>query len=518
MIYIIDNEEFAKDVSEGSQLIINTFSVDIIIPFKNSTIERERNLFFVIKYYKKYLPYSNIILVEQDTTTDLKDLSILVSKHIHILNTNSLFRKTYLFNQGFNLRMSKYLILADSDCVIDRNVLINFDDYRSLFDTTYVIPYTNKVKYLSEELTVNFINNQLENDGINSEIDDGVHYAIGGIGIINSDIYYKIGGYDERYKGWGFEDDSFHNKSIGLGVTISRIGGDLIHLCHPSAFSMGVSGYYDNSLVYNTYLDKNLQDYVNELGYSHLSKNIDYSRIKIISNSYHNDLEIESKNFYSNIDFEKIKVDGSTGIYGLSFFEYVIKNINNCDWMIYIDEDCFITNQSAMLDLLFHQIKNNIAFSGMPDGGVISHRFHNPVSINAFFTIINLKMLRNIYKGGDQSYSNDLDKFVPHSLIKTNIPHNEKYSRTIADGFKPYGVLYDNFEPYYKIFFSLLRNGGIPLYLDAYDSDLDDLTTVLKNHNGVEFAYHTWFSRAWPSEPHKQRILNVINYCKSIKK
>ena len=421
-----------------------------------------------------------------------------------------------MFNQGFNLKTSKYLILADGDCIVDKEILINFDKYKPLFDKYYVIPYNKSVLYLSSDDTLNFINNDLENNGLYIKNEDEMQ-SVGGVGIISSDIYYRIGGYDERYKGWGFEDSSFFNhKCIGLNIKIERIGSHLIHLWHPLAKRL--ENYYNNAAIYDSYSNKNTQDFINELGYSHLSNDIDYSRIKIVTNYSSNELVLESENFYKNIDLECIKIDGRTGTYGISFFEHVIRNLNSCDWMIYIDEDCFITDVSAMLDLLFYQIENNIAFSGMPDGGVISHRFHNPISINAFFTIINLKMLRNVYNGHDQWYGNDFDKFIPLNLIKTDIPENEKYSRTIAEGFKPYGVIYDNFEPYYKVFFTLLRNGGIPLYLDANDSDIDDLTTVLKNHKGVEFAYHTWFARSWHSKENKDRILNVINYCNSIKK
>ena len=115
-------------------------------------------------------------------------------------------------------------------------------------------------------------------------------------------------------------------------------------------------------------------------------------------------------------------------------------------------------------------------------------------------------------------YEHDLDKFIPHHLINTNRPYEEKFSRTIARGYSPYGVIYDNFEPYYKFYFWLLRNNYNMLYLNAYDYPNDDLTTVIKNHKGVDFGYHTWFAREFNTLKHRDRITNVINYCKTIKK
>ena len=244
-------------------------------------------------------------------------------------------------------------------------------------------------------------------------------------------------------------------------------------------------------------------------------------KIKIVTNYQSDELYSKSKEFYDDLGFEMIGINGSNGFYGFPFFNYMITNeyFDDCDWIIYVDEDCFITNKEALLDLLNHQIENNIHCSGVPDGGVISHRFHNPISIIAFFMIINVRAIRNKYRFEDvnsQIYGADLNKFIPHHLIKTNIVYEDKFNRTIARGYSPYGVIYDNFEPTFKPFFWLLRNGYNMLYLDAYDYPNDDLTTVVKNQNGVDFAYHSWFARGW-NGVHKERITNLINYCNKIK-
>jgi len=245
-------------------------------------------------------------------------------------------------------------------------------------------------------------------------------------------------------------------------------------------------------------------------------------KIKIVTNYQSDELYAKSKEFYNDLGFEMIGINGSNRFYGFPFFDYMMTNdyFNDCDWIIYMDEDCFITNKQALLDLLNYQIENNIHCSGVPDGGVISHRFHNPVSIIAFFMIINVGELRKNYKSevaNSMMYGQDLDKFIPHHLINTNRPYEEKFSRTIAKGYQPYGVIYDDFEPTYKLFFWLLRNGYNMLYLNAYDYPNDELTTVVKNQNGVDFVHHSWFARGWTAGTHKERITNLINYCNEIK-
>ena len=181
-------------------------------------------------------------------------------------------------------------------------------------------------------------------------------------------------------------------------------------------------------------------------------------KIKIVTNYQSEELYSKSVEFYKDLGFETIGVNGSNGFYGFPFFNYMMTNerFSDCDWIIYLDEDCFITNKNALLNLLDYQIKNNFHCSGVPDGGVISHRFHNPISIIAFFMIINIGELRKKYNSvvaNQTYYDHDLDKFIPHNIINTDRPYHEKFSRTIAKGYTPYGIIYDNFEPTYKLFF-----------------------------------------------------------------
>ncbi len=236
----------------------------------------------------------------------------------------------------------------------------------------------------------------------------------------------------------------------------------------------------------------------------------------IASNVIHTDLYELSKASYNDFPVEKRIISGEGGLYGLSFFEKAVKEFTDADWMIYIDEDCFISDLSAMSELLTYQITNNIHFSGMPDGGVISHRFHNPVSINPFFTIINLKWVREQYHtyNRENRYSDDLVTHTPKHLLKKNFFNKDCYKDIVDSGYTPFGVSYDNFEPYYNFFFWMLRQGANCLYLDADDTDIDCLTTVLYNHKCVPFAYHTWFARLWDNPKNKERIINVSNVVK----
>lgn len=227
---------------------------------------------------------------------------------------------------------------------------------------------------------------------------------------------------------------------------------------------------------------------------------INTNRIAIFCNSQFDDLYQYSLEFYKELAYQKIVISGQNKFYSLRFLLHVIESYPQYDYGIFIDEDCFISNTNAMTDLLEYVIKNKYTFCGPPDGGVICHREHNPISINTFFTVIDLKTLRHIYNRHEienSRYGKDLNKYIPFKLIRKGI-----------------SIKYDNYEPYYKLFFWALRHGAKPLYLNVrnYDTDADKLSTVLKNQNGVEFAYHSWFSRNWKQKRNNQkdRILKLI--------
>ena len=182
------------------------------------------------------------------------------------------------------------------------------------------------------------------------------------------------------------------------------------------------------------------------------------------------------------------------------FLDYIISDekFSDIDIMVYIDEDCFIIDEKALLELIEYSIINEYDCVGLPDGGVVPTRKHNPLSINQFFCILNLKEIRKKYNKDDVAntvYTEDLNRITPFNLIK------HEYA-------------YDDFEPYYKLFFWMLKLGFKFLYLDGRSYEDDLTTTILKNHNNIEFAYHTWYSRLWKNKFHHERITKIIDHCR----
>ncbi|MGH7533990.1 MAG: galactosyltransferase-related protein, partial [Gemmatimonadales bacterium] len=48
-------------------------------------------------------------------------------------------------------------------------------------------------------------------------------------------LWDQVGGFDERFQGWGFEDNAFAAACETFGTTLTKIDGELWHLFHPTA-------------------------------------------------------------------------------------------------------------------------------------------------------------------------------------------------------------------------------------------------------------------------------------------
>jgi hypothetical protein len=161
----------------------------------------------------------------------------------------------------------------------------------------------------------------------------------------------------------------------------------------------------------------------------------------------------------------------------LKFIEDVIKTCPT--WAVIIDEDCFVYNFKAIVDMIEYMKENDFTHAGMPDRGVCDHRTLQWTTLNPFFNIINCNKIREL--GG-------LEKID-----------------------KPGFMSAPTFEIFDDLYLQMWKVGR-PLYLDAIPL-LDNYSTNLKDHTGNLFAAHSWMSREWKNGE-RSRILNVYNYAK----
>lgn len=171
----------------------------------------------------------------------------------------------------------------------------------------------------------------------------------------------------------------------------------------------------------------------------------------------------------------------------------------DAEWVINLDEDAFAWDWNGIMGLQQHMSKNGFVCCGMPDGGVITDRSHNPTAVNAFFNIIHVGRLREefaVEAVRSAEFSEDLKGKVPAHMLRTG------------------RFEYDEFEPYYRFFFWLLRAGFQMLYLDAVQWARDPVSTLLLDQTGAPLLIHCWYARAFNEQ--RARFMHAFEYCRKM--
>lgn len=181
------------------------------------------------------------------------------------------------------------------------------------------------------------------------------------------------------------------------------------------------------------------------------------NRVKFFTRSFDLRLYKLSKGLYEDILYEgeAIPCVRLTDQSADGYFYTMLKD-TDCDIAINVDEDAFITDPKAVIDLVNSVIEGGYANAGYSDGNLAT-TCRDKVVTNPFFNVFNLELIRTKF-----------DKSLLH--------------RNFSDA-----------EPYYP-FFKWMASEFKTLYLPC-EKHFDGITTVAKDFSGRVICLHTWFSR-----------------------
>lgn len=258
---------------------------------------------------------------------------------------------------------------------------------------------------------------------------------------------------------------------------------------------------------------------------------LDWSRFKAVFVSRHSMHDDKIHELYrmnlrilNYIPWPKVAVQNPPAL------EYMIHCVesykNEFDWVINLDDDAFLCDFKALYDLMVHMEENEYDICGMPDGLTYTPRdVFNPVSMNPFFNVIQLKTMKHKVKSPQEMlapYNPSLLKYVDVAKY-----HPEMWGKKPEelDGSEfPIG-----YEPYYPFFYAIAPKVKILwLYGRSYTFDPnapresviipdeprraqtwpfgkkgvtfddDPWTTILYDHTGAkEICLHTWYARSY---------------------
>lgn len=164
--------------------------------------------------------------------------------------------------------------------------------------------------------------------------------------------------------------------------------------------------------------------------------------------------------------------------------EYLFHIINDCktDYIVNIDEDCFIYDFKEVEKIIIDLEKFGLTHAGMSDFGACPHRNFRPETHNPFFNVIKTSVAKQLVN----TYNGNYFELV------------ERSEETLHEPF--------------DLFFLHLKDRGKHYNLGV--DQFDEISTELIHNK--EFCIHTWYSREYETDEfHNKRINEAYEYARN---
>lgn len=212
-------------------------SVSFITTVRFAEEQRQLNLAFLIGWYRRQVDWE-FVVVEQDRAPGL-DEDVLPDrvKRLFVANPGP-FNKAWGLNVGARAARGDQLFFCDADLLVEPSAL----DTAARLCARHVLavnPYDRLAdldrleteRLLQGEEEPRF---QREDASNRRRVGERLCFC-GGAFLMRRSLHHTIGGFDERYLGWGAEDDAM---SLRLARTTPHVatveGRAALHLWHPS--------------------------------------------------------------------------------------------------------------------------------------------------------------------------------------------------------------------------------------------------------------------------------------------
>ena len=218
--------------------------ISYIICFRDSNQERRDALLFKLAWMWKCFPEITVIVVEQDVESKL-DIKLFPNcESIFIYNPN-LFNRSWAFNVAAMNSDKELLVFSDSD------IFLSKEDYEKCFSSCNKFDFCkpnlaliHNVRITSyEDLTFEIVNERK------------LFTIAGGLIFMRREALLRIGGWDERFEGWGGEDAAM-SKLIINRLKFSILDLDTYHIDHDRS-----QAKKDKTFLYNWNLAQEIGTY-----------------------------------------------------------------------------------------------------------------------------------------------------------------------------------------------------------------------------------------------------------------
>lgn len=203
-------------------------SATVIIPLRN--IGRQGATETVINHIRSQLfPNIEIILCEQDQKNNFSLVNSMPCRYVLAKSKYPAmpFTKAIAFNLGVAKATYSRVILQDADIVCPSNYVAKVCQ---LLNTHEGVHIGSKVMYLSKVSSQEAVKNATINNKL--ECERAVGYFEGGSLACTKSAYFRVGGFNEIFEGYGVEDCDFFDRLKNFSKFFNTRTEDFVHLWH----------------------------------------------------------------------------------------------------------------------------------------------------------------------------------------------------------------------------------------------------------------------------------------------
>jgi len=215
--------------------LIDLNDVTFNVPVRLDSAERKKNIEILIKYLKNHFE-THIIICEESREKQLAYVHSYGCKYIFIPSMSPLLYRTKCLNMMTLAGKTPIVCNCDCDVLFPLNQYVEAVQRIRNGSLDACFPYDGRFydvprKYFSmieTKLSLSHIstkNCRLLNRN-----------SLGGALFWNKQSFIEGGMENERFHGWGYEDNELIERFSKLGYQIGRVEGSLFHLEHPRKF------------------------------------------------------------------------------------------------------------------------------------------------------------------------------------------------------------------------------------------------------------------------------------------
>ncbi len=234
--------------------------VTFMVPCRIESPDRRRNLRILVSYLRKHL-HTNILICEdnperQDVPTIMAELGVSPSDYgyIHLTGNNSPYtHKAKQINLMAEAASTPILVVQDTDVLVEPTQYV-FAQHAVRGGAALACPFNglffdvaaHYIPSVERHLSVGQI------DLFDPRNEMLYKNSYGGSVFFSRDVFTRLGGFNENFISWGWEDFEIYRRLERLEERVERMWGPLLHLSHARS---------TNSVKQNPWYDHNTAEY-----------------------------------------------------------------------------------------------------------------------------------------------------------------------------------------------------------------------------------------------------------------